>query len=119
MSRQASCVDFPKIEISPCVGCASPASARNSVVLPAPFSPRIAWKRPASNSAVTPRNAAKRPNCLTTLATAITEGPVGEVFRVFTRLAERSEFAIQQPQQRIYGFQGFFAKAEENSAGLK
>src|SRR5579863_8556552 len=31
----------------------------------------MAWKRPASNSAVTPRRAAKRPNCLTTLLTVM------------------------------------------------
>ena len=62
----------PKIEISPCVGCASPASARKSVVFPAPLSPRIAWNLPASNSAVTPRSAAKRPNCLITLLTVMT-----------------------------------------------
>src|SRR5580704_4465127 len=55
----------------PCVGWASPASARNRVVFPAPLSPTMAWRRPAANSAVTPRNAAKRPNCLMTLVTAM------------------------------------------------
>jgi len=33
------------------VGSANPASARNSVVFPAPLSPRIAWNLPASKSA--------------------------------------------------------------------
>ena len=53
----------------PCVGAAKPASARSRVVFPAPLSPRIACSLPVSNSAVTPRSAANRPNCLTTLET--------------------------------------------------
>src|SRR5215469_18147926 len=54
----------PRIEIVPRVGGASPASVRSSVVFPAPLSPRMAYRRPAVKLALTPRSAAKRPNCL-------------------------------------------------------
>src|SRR5215467_4712471 len=77
MSRQAVCGDFPKIEIVPCVGRASPANARSKVVFPAPLSPRMAWKRPASNSAETRRRAAKRPNCFMTFSTTIVDEILG------------------------------------------
>src|SRR5580704_16953261 len=46
---------------------------RSNVVFPAPLSPRIAYKRPASKLAFKPRRAAKRPNCLTRSATMMTE----------------------------------------------
>lgn len=65
------------MEIVPFVGRANPASARSKVVFPAPLSPRMAWKRPASNSADTPRSAAKRPNCLMTFSTTIVDEILG------------------------------------------
>src|SRR5579872_5445794 len=45
--------------------------ARNKVVFPAPLSPRTTCNFPSSNSASTPRNAAKRPNCLIKLLTVM------------------------------------------------
>ena len=95
ISRHASRGFLPKIEIVPCVGWASPAIARSSVVFPAPLSPRIAWKRPGSNSAETPRKAANRPNCLITFLTVMVD-EAGTLAEALTA--------------RIYGFQGFFAK---------
>src|SRR5581483_2470577 len=71
MCREASWGALPKMVMLPWVGCARPARARSRVVFPAPLSPRMAWNFAASNSALTPRSAAKRPNCLTTLETRI------------------------------------------------
>src|SRR5438270_634549 len=119
MSRQASCGLRPKIAIFPRVGCANPASARKSVVFPAPFSPTMAWKRPASNSAVTPRSAAKRPNCLITLLTVMMEAPFGAIATVFTGREKRHEFSVQHAQQRIYGFSALFAKKKEQRVKSK
>src|SRR5437879_2880184 len=92
------------------VRCVRPASSRSNVVFPAPLSPRMAWKRPAPKSALTPRNAAKRPNCLTTLLTVMMGAPDDAVATVFTGRAGQREFAFRRPHQRIYGFRGFFAK---------
>src|SRR4029077_5983416 len=65
---------LPRIETVPRVGRTSPARMRSSVVFPAPLSPRMAYKRRRSNDALTPRSAAKRPNCLIRFVTVMT-GP--------------------------------------------
>src|SRR6516162_2999342 len=77
--------EAPSIDTVPRVGRTSPASTRRSVVFPAPLSPRMAYKRPASNDALTPRRAAKRPNCLTRFVTVMI-GPacVGAALGSFT-----------------------------------
>src|SRR5438552_14562251 len=62
---QTCALPISRIVIFPRVGCARPASERSSVVFPAPLSPRITWRRPGVNSALTPRKAANRPNCFT------------------------------------------------------
>ena len=56
----------------PRVGWTSPARTRSKVVFPAPLSPRIVYNRPGANSALTPRSAAKRPNCFTSALTVTT-----------------------------------------------
>ena len=57
----------------PRVGWTSPARTRSKLVFPAPLSPRIVYSRPGTNSALTPRSAAKRPNCLTRALTVTKE----------------------------------------------
>src|SRR5271155_252052 len=62
----------PRTAISPLDGWLNPASTRRRVVFPAPLSPRIAYSLAPENSAVTPRRAAKRPNCLIRFETVMT-----------------------------------------------
>src|SRR3954464_11310378 len=68
----------PSTSNAPRVGAIKPAITRSRVLFPAPFSPRIRYNFPGTNSSVRERSAAKRPYSLDT-SRSVTTAAVGFV----------------------------------------
>src|SRR5437660_255234 len=65
MPRAGADTTWPPIEISPSVGCSSPATQRNVVVLPHPEGPSSTTISPAGTAKLTPSTAGRpTANCL-------------------------------------------------------
>ena len=89
----------PRTEMLPRVGCARPARARKQCGLPCSVVAEDGIKSAGANSALTPRSAAKRPNCLTKGS----ERDDGKIGHVKWKIAEAQGGVEHHPDQRRCG----------------